>query len=186
MKKLLLATFAVLVGTLSQAQSLNSRKDTEESLSIRTNYLVEGQQLGVSLDYVLNKATNEEIWGLSIVLYSRNVRFNVDKGSKLLIRTFSDNIIELKQIKEFYHIYQRKEYPYERANDYNTTDWLLDPYYFIETVDLEKIMNEGVKKMRFETSKGMKDLEWEKDVFGQMVLSEYNLILEKSNFEKDF
>lgn len=92
MKKLLITTLVAFVATLSYAQSLGYRNDTDASLTVGTNYTILGRQLGVSLNYGLNKSTKEEKWLLDFILYSRNERLNVDQGAKLLIRTFSGTI----------------------------------------------------------------------------------------------
>lgn len=186
MKRFLITTLLALFAILSYGQSIGYRNDTDESLTVGTNYSIRGRQLGVSLNYGLNKSTKEERWLLDFILYSRNERLRVDQGAKLLIRTFSGSVIELKQNQSCYDIKRDTEYPYKSIRDYDTTDYLVYPDYFIDGKDLQTLMKEGIQKMRFETTKGMKDLLWEKDVFGEVILSEYNLILGKSDFGADF
>lgn len=186
MKKLLITTLVAFVATLSYAQSLGYRNDTDASLTVGTNYTILGRQLGVSLNYGLNKSTKEEKWLLDFILYSRNERLNVDQGAKLLIRTFSGTVIELKQNQDCHAIKIDSDYPYSSIGNYDTIDYMVYLKYFIDGKDLQIIMKEGIQKMRFETSRGMKDLLWEKDEFGALILSEYNLILGKSDFGADF
>ena len=186
MRKLLLTTLVAFLATLSYGQSIGYRNDTDESLAVGTNYSIRGRQLGVSLNYGLNKSTKEERWLLDFILYSRNEPLRIDQGSRLLIRTFSGTVIELKQNQSCYDIKHETDYPYKSTSNYDVKDYLVYPDYFIDGKDLQALMKEGIQKMRFETTKGMKDLQWDKDVFGEVILSEYNLILGKSDFEAGF
>lgn len=184
MRKFLISTLFVFLSTISFAQTLGYRNDTAERLLVGTNYIIRGQQLGVSLEYSLNKITKDEHWNLSFILYSRDELLTIDKDSKLLIRTFSGSVIELTQKNDIYSIKHDMKYPY--SSDWSVVDYLVYPDYTVSAEGLQKLMKEGIKKMRFETTKGMIDLEWDKDYFGADILSEYNLILDKSDFSDSF
>lgn len=186
MRKFLLTTCAIFIATFSFGQTLGYRNDSEESLIVGTNYSIRGRQLGISLNYGLNKVTKEERWLLDFILYSRNEPLNIDQGAKLLIRTFSGSVIELKQNQNCYNIKRETDYPYKSSGNYDIKDYLVYPHFFIDGNDLNTLMKEGIQKMRFETTKGIKDIQWDNDIYGDIIKSEYNLILGKSDFGADF
>lgn len=169
MKRLIITSILACIACVCYGQSLGYRKDNARCLAMGTDYSAAGRQLGVSLNYCLDKATNEELWRLDYILSSQDEPLKIDRGAKLLIRTFSGTVVEMKQNRTCYELRLEKTY---REKDY-----LVYPEYYIDGGDLLVIMNEGIQKMRFETTKGMKDLQWEDDVYGRLIRSEYNLIL---------
>lgn len=186
MRKLIITVLAALSTTLSYGQTIGYRNESNNSLTIGTNYSVMGRELGVSLNYYLNKSTKEERWLLCFILYSRNEPLSIDQGAELLIRTFSGTVIELKQNDNCYDIKRERDYPYQASGNYNVIDYLVYPGYFIDGKSVQILMKEGIQKMRFETTKGIRDLKWNKDVYGGIITSEYNLVLGKSDFGADF
>ena len=186
MRKVLITVIAALITTITYGQSLGYRNDTKDKLHVGTNYTVFKGELGISLNYTVLKATNEKEWMISVVLYSRKERLGIDQGAKLLIRTFKGTVVELKQLNDCYNIKVETEYPYKSLRDYETVDYLIYPDYLITEDNLQIIMNEGIKKMRFEITKGLKDLVWDNDVYGKVLISEFNLINGKTDFDSGF
>lgn len=187
MKKIVVAFALFLLGAVSlNAQSLAYREDTEESLSIGTNYIAEDKyRLGVSLSYFVNKKSNQEVWSLNFSIYTRNVQLDVDKDARLLIRTFGDKIVELTQYNES----PKRDYQslgYNQYKNMSEYDYQVYPSYLISLADLKILMSEGLKKMRFETMRGMLDINCERDVFGVDIWAEYNLIIGKTDFGEGF
>lgn len=187
MKKIFVAFALFLLGVVSlNAQSLAYREDTGESLSIGTNYTTEDKyRLGVALNHFVNKKSNQEVWALGFLIYTRNIQLTVDENARLLIRTFGDNIVELTQYIES----PKQDYQslgYNRYTNMSEYDYQVYPSYSISLADLKILMSEGIKKLRFETTRGMLDIDCERDVFGVDIWSEYNLIIGKTDFGEGF
>lgn len=183
MKKIIIALLGLLLCVVAYSQSIAVREDADDHLIVGTNYRIAPRMMGALLACYFNKLEKSEGWMLGILLYSDR-EFDVDFKAKVLIKTFKDNVIEL--INESSSIQHDRDYPYAKSHNYDIVDYQCYINYKISTDDLKILMSEGIKKMRFETTRGFKDIQWEEDVFGKILSSEYNLVLKEHNFESGF
>ncbi len=179
MRRIILV-LSVLLSLPAFSQSIGFRKDTDESLKIGTNYMLQGHQLGVALVNEVNKQSKEETWQIDLIVYG-STAFKIDRGARLLIKTFSGTVVVTEQLIDCYNIKSEIEYPATGVTRYSVY-----PIYQISNEDLQVIMKEGIQKLRFETTRGIYDATCDKDYYGEIVRKEYNLIKGKSDFEAGF
>ena len=172
------------------SQSLSYRDDNESSLLVGTNYGLEGKEtlvprrrIGVAVAYQLDKKSGEEYYWLDFYLRTLNQNFTIDMNSNLLIKTFQDNIIILQETGKEIDKSREKLNPNSTSEFYY---YILKPSYKISKEDLQKIMDEGIKKTWFMTTLGYFDFKFEQNTLGQIITEEYNLIHGKSDFSSDF
>ena len=184
MKKLFFLVTTLLMAYSSFGQSIGYRTESNGILNVGTNYLIRNHEVGIALNYAKFLNTSEERWKLSMIYIWAGTEYNFDKDSKLLIKTFSDKVIELSQKIDCQSVKRERECPI--SGDYSYFYIWRYPDYDITSDDLHTIMNDGIKKMRFETTRGMRDVLFEKDIWGNLIKSEYDLILGKSDFSSGF
>lgn len=165
------------------AQNLAYRTDTDMELSAATDYYRSSGSIGTSLSYHLNKASQEESFTLGLWVLSDDLEFFIDLGSKALIRTTKGHIIELQQITS--SLRKGSKYLGYYGNQAHTRHYIY-PDYLISREELEMLMEEGILKIRLETTVGMKDYLYKTEVLGKTLQAEYNLIFNVSDFDTDF
>lgn len=183
MKKLILFCLCFVILTPVFAQEIAFRTDNDNVFSIGANYMIEKGNVAVGLTYMIDKNTEEETYQIAMATISYELAFSFDKGAKALIRTFAGNIIELSQIKNCHDIGRESKRAYSGSSTYY---YYCYPYFEVSHDDLKTMMQEGIQKIRFETTIGMIDYSYEKDELGKLLKKEYDLILSKSKFDTDF
>lgn len=185
MKKIVVLLFLCAMYSPLFAQSIGFRDDNERTLAVGTNYLITrlfgGYSSGVALAIYTDKATNERMFDIGIYFETYGKTF-CQEHSRAVIKTFSGSIVTLEQRLDTYKVENTRE----RVGDYQSTTFSLKPQYFIQERDLITLMDEGIQFLRVETLKGFKDFTYKSDVLGGFLKSEYNLILEKKDFESNF
>lgn len=192
MKKTILLCVSILLALPVSSQTLAYRKDTDLLLSIATNYVYEGKpafliqfepRTAVSIMYVLRKDNGEERFRLLFRLQTYELEFSFDENAGLYIKTFQDNLITLHQVHSCEDVNRSHKRVSDRSDYFY---YFVDPSYDISKEDLQKIMTEGIKKISFMTTRSYHTLEFENDTLGKIILAEYELIMGKSDFSKDF
>ena len=178
----------LLLGALSSslfAQSISFRNDNEKTLAVGTNFMITrsfgSYSTGVALAMYTDKVTKERSFDMGIYFETYGQTF-CQEHSRAVLKTFSGTIVTLVQRLDAYKVQGSRE----RVGDYKSTTFSLKPQYLIQENDLNTLMNEGIQILRIETSKGFKDFTYKSDVLGGYLKSEYNLILEKRDFESNF
>lgn len=194
MKKTILLCASILLALPMFSQTLAYRKDTDLFLSIATNYCFEGKpaiwiqfepRTAVALLYTLRKDNGEEKFCLSFRLQTYEQEFSFDENAGLYIKTFQDNLITLHQVHFCEDVNKSKSH--KKVSDRSDSFYyFVDPSYNISKEDLQKIMTEGIKKISFMTTRSYHTLEFENDTLGKIILTEYELVMGKSDFSKDF
>lgn len=183
MKRTLILLLSIALATPLFAQKIGIREENEDLLHIATNYELPKGEIAIALEYLNNKKNNDESFFLHLYLVSYNLPFTLDKGAKALIRTFKGNIIELEQLMSVYDIKRDRQ---SASSQYSNYYYYVFPKFGISRDNTELIMNEGIAKIRFETTIGMKDYTYESDVLGKMLHAEYDLIFKKTDFSAGF
>ena len=183
MKKLILFCLSMIILTPAFAQEIAFRTDNDNVFSIGANYMIGKGNVAVGLSYMLDKISEERTFQIPMVTISYELAFSFDKGAKALIRTFSGSIIELSQMKSCYDIGRDLKSAYSGSTSYY---YYCYPYFEVSHNDLLIMMQEGIQKIRFETTIGMKDYSYEKDELGGLLRKEYDLIFSKTKFDTDF
>lgn len=168
------------------SQTIQKREEKDGYLTLMTGYMktraLSLDYVGVSLATVTNQSAdnNEEKIIMLVFFYETDKTFT-QEGSKAIIKTFTGDIVTLKQKTQDSHvIYNRKR-----------IDEVLDRYliyvnYFITEKELNKIINEGIQVIRIEALTGLKDYVFKDDALGRFIKSEYALIMQKQDFGMDF
>lgn len=183
MKRTLILLLSIALATPLFAQKIGIREENEELLHIATNYELPKGDIAIALEYLHNKLNNEDSYYLHLYLVSYELPFSFDKGAKALIRTSKGSIIELEQLTNCYDI--KREHQLSSAR-YSTYYYYVFPKYGISRDDMELIINEGIAKIRFETTIGMRDYTYDSDALGKMLKAEFDLIFKKTDFSADF
>lgn len=165
------------------AQNLARRTENDITLQAATDYWRKAGSIGVALTYELNKPVKEETFLLSLWVISKDLKFAIDKKSKMLIRTTRGQIIELEQTTESPE--QQSKY-LGLSGGVSHYYYYVYPDYLITRQDLETIMKDGVSKIRLETTVGMMDYPYSVEIVGEMLTAEYGLIFNNKNFDTDF
>lgn len=155
------------------------RTDNEHEYSIGVRPDAVGD-MGVALEYHKDKESGFDIWGLVFNVVSRK-KFSFDEGSFLLIRTNSDTIIELRETVACYKIKTDSH-----ASSHIYTLFMAQPRYSIDEKQLNIIISEGVKKLRFDSTTGYIDYVYEKDEIGSLLNKQKGIILKEMSFNRDF
>lgn len=180
MKKAFFLILFIAFSVTGFAQKIGYKTDNDEELSMGTNYHIENN-LGTALEYHSNKASKTEAWGLAFIVIDNQKRISFDKGSKLLIRTFKDTVVQLDEYLEF------RDVPRESKKISSMrTRYTAAPRYMIDPSDLNFLISEGIKKMRFDSTTGYIDLEYDKDVQGAILAKQKSIILEESSFTRGY
>lgn len=184
MKKVLFLLFAFLLSYPSFGQAIAVREENEKVLLVGTNYMSD-YTTGVSLMVLSNKETGEKIYelGLYFDLYGRTL---CQKGSKAIFKTFNGTIITLRQITETGDVISRRKLVNSSRINEELDRYRLQTDYRITEDDLQTLMHEGIQLMRIETLIGLKDYTYRKDALGGFLSAEYDLILDKKDFESNF
>lgn len=195
MKKPFVLTLVLFIFFPSFAQSLAYRHDKDSYLQMATDYKFDStpslfsmihkikQRTGVSLVYHLNKESGKESFILDFLLQTYKYEFSFDKNSNVYIKTFQDNLIILQQREPFHSIKTKRELIDDDPNMFLCSVY---PSYFISKEDLKTIMEEGIKKMSFMTTREYYTISFEEDSLGKIIKDEYNLLLGKSDFTEGF
>jgi len=184
MKRIVLILLLMTLGISSlKAQNLAYRNDDILVFSAGTDYLRESGSIGVAVEYEKEKATRNEKATIRLWVLSDNLKFGINQGAKALIRTFSGTVIELIQ-KVDWPRQDSKYLGHLRGKAQNR--YYVYPDYPISMQDLLTLVNEGVQKVRLETSIGMKDYYYDTDVIGSTLKKEMDLILNKIDLDSDF
>lgn len=183
-KIVLLLLFGVLSSPLF-AQGIGFRDDDGTTLSIGTNYRITRSSgdysTGVSLAVGINRLTNIQTFLMGIYFETCGKMF-CQKHSRAVLKTFSGSIVTVEQCIDSYKVQENRE----AVGGYDSNIFSLTPCYIIQESDLNTLMNEGIKVLRIETSKGLMDFTYKSDVLGAYLKSEYKLLLEKRDFESNF
>lgn len=172
---LLLLITSCLVSLTGYSQKLGFKTDNAERIYMGTNYAVE-RNIGIATEFSLDKKTKEEQWGIAMIV-PHNIRdFSFDKGSALLVRTFSGSVVQLVQYLDRYEL--KTEARFRTHTAY--------PRYLVKTPDLDTIIKEGVKKMRFDSTAGFIDFEFPEDYMGAILAKQRSIIIEESNLGRSF
>lgn len=194
MKKVLLLSLIMLLPTLLRAQAA-----MEEIGNFRLIYATEanttmyqlsykgfkgevggsdgefGGRVSPNYSYVVEKTKKGTIkyWKLGFTgRCLRESNFTMNKGGKILIKLFDNSVITLiansVDIKE----------------DYEYGTWFL-PSARLSDVNLKKITNIGVKKVRFETFPKVFDVIYENDIIGKFLKEAAPILKEKANGKTD-
>lgn len=180
MKNVFLLLLSLLVVSPTFAQKLGYKTDNDKELAIGTNYTIDND-LGIAVEFHRNKETNQSVWGVAFIVMDSHRAFSFDKGSRLLIRTFKGNTIELvqyldvKRIETDYKVYSTVK-----------TEYYARPRYHLSLSDLDKITEEGVKKLRFDSTAGFIDISYETDHVGAIIGTKRGIIQEESVFGHGF
>ena len=192
MKKLFLSVLSLLLIVPLYSQTLAYRHDEDSYVQVATNYYYEGKgaflidvnpRTAVSLFYHLQKDNGEEIFNLDFLLKTYHLEFSFDKNAKVYIKTFQDKLITLHQKYTNEEIRKDREQVSDHSDSFY---YYVYPSYFISKDDLQTIMNEGIKKMSFMTTRGYHVLSFENDTLGKIITDEYNILLGKSDFTEGF
>ena len=175
-------------------QTLGYRDKVDSYVRVGTNYEYEGKggllvdfepRTAVALEYILHKDTGKELFMLDFLLKTFELEFSIDKNAYLYIKTFQDNVITLRQAfarpelrKDVERVTKRSESQYHYYYIY--------PGYNISKEELQTLMNEGIKKLSFMTTRGYHVLNYEKDTIGAILVKEHELILGKTDFSEGF
>lgn len=180
MKKILL-TIALLSVSLSMfSQKLGYKKDNDTEFSIGVNYAFV-EHLGIGMSFLLNKETGEKNWGISIIVPNQYSDFSFDRNSLLLIKTFSGSIIELHELMEYNQV-ERDIYHITPSIAIHRSS----PLYLLAIEDLNKIISEGVEKLRFDSTIGFIDFSYTEDKLGPLFKKQKDIIIEESNFYRSY
>lgn len=174
---LLLLITGCLVSVTGYSQKLGFKTDNAEKIYMGTNYAIE-KNIGIATEYSLNKKTKEEQWGVLMVVPHITMDFSFDKWSVLLIRTFSGSVVQLVQYLD------RDEV--ERKTETRIRIHTVYPRYFVKADDLDTIIKEGVKQMRFDSTAGFIDFEFSEDFMGAILGKQRSIIMEESNLGRTF
>lgn len=131
----------------------------------------------VSPDYsFVEEKTNKGIqryWKLGFTgRCSREIGFTMNKGSKILIRLFDNSVITLIT----------NHVGMEESSGRGM--WFL-PSAKLSTTNYNKIVQHGIKKLRFETYPKVFDVEYDKDEIGVFLKEATSILKEKINSKTD-
>lgn len=183
--------FLLLLSCPLFSQSLATKEEEDGCLTLITNFIYDktgllslGSNLnGVSLCYRVDINGGNETFALRFGIETISSEFSFDKNANLYLKTFSDKVVILQQLLSC------EEVPKDNAQEYNH----VYPMYTIAKDDLVSIMNEGIKKMLFMTTKGYYPCNYGKDIVGENIRKEYEFLLNiankkinKESFDKDF
>lgn len=183
MKKLvILFTLFLSITWVSSAQDsrIGFREETAERLAIGTNYqmvnMADNKQLGPSVSYYWNKKTGKKDFYLGFWMRMKyENRYTMDKNAKVLIKTKSGNVVTLTN----------KEDRVRRESDSNNYYSVMANLLISES-NLKKLIDEGIEKVRFETTRGFVDYYSKNDALAATISRAYQLVLGKSDFGADF
>lgn len=102
----------------------------------------------------------------------RESNFTMKKGGKIMLRLFDDSVITLVA----QHVDIKEDY------EYGT--WFLPSAKLSETI-FNRIIKNGVKKVRFETYPKVFDVNYEKDIIGVFLKDASQVLKEKINDKTD-
>lgn len=183
MKKRLLIILFSLFCVSSFAQTISFRDDRKDVFAAGTDYLITNfygkYDSGVSLTVYIPKQAGEK--KCIIGIYSEGNKTETQENSRAVFKSFSGNIITLKQSNE-----SGVQNAILQLGNYQSNTWALKVHYDISEEDLNTLMNEGVAVLRIETLAGIREYIYDKDYLGGFLRSELDLINEKKSFENDF
>lgn len=189
-KRLLSFTIISLLAFPMLAQSLGYREEDDNSIKMGTNYYLEekglfsvGPQIGVALEYVLNKETGEEVYSLDFLIETFEREFSIDKNANLYIKTVKGNVITLHHLQTNTEVKKESTRVGDRSN---SSYYRIYPHYLISNEDLQTLMNEGVQKLSFMTTAGYFTHNYTKETIGAILVKEYELLHGKTNFDEGF
>lgn len=187
---LLLAIFIIISQiAFCQTAKISSREENDEMLTIGTCYTMvkmdNQQELGPSVCYRYDKRNGLKTFYLCFWIrtyeYNRISKFGIDKGAKVIIKTRKGSVITA--VNRF------KDYNYSTDGELHSGGQIykLLTAYEIEKADLDTIVQEGITKVRFETTCGFRDYYSEKsNALGELIASQCDLIQGKENFSEGF
>ena len=176
MKKVIIFILTIFTSASLFAQSLAFRKESNGRYVAGTNYMLSSMSFskstGVALTVYSNQISEEREYNMGIYFETSGPAY-CQQGSKAIIKTFANSIITL------------------HANDYEHADNEGAKYYYrihyaITEDDLQRLINEGIQLIRIETSIGLIDNVFKKDILGKYLKKENEMILEKRDFSSDF
>lgn len=192
MKRILSFVIFFLLAFPLFAQTLAYRDEDDSHVQVGTNYYYEGKggllidfdpRTAVALEYVLHKDSGEEIYSLDFLLKTYELKFSIDKNANVYIKTFQDNVITLHHSQTCIEVKQDSKRVSDRSDSHY---YYIYPKYIISKEDLQTLMNEGIKKLSFMTTRGYHVLNYEKDTIGTILVKENELLLGKTNFSEGF
>lgn len=165
------------------SQTIQLREEKDGYLTLMTSYMrarVKSlEYVGISLTTATNLSTNEKI--ILLGFYYDVDKTYTQKGSRAIIKTYTDDIITLIQNTEDSRVVIDRK----RVDDMTDT-YRIFVNYFISEKELNKIINEGIQVIRIEALSGLKDYVFKEDALGGFLKSEYALIMQKQDFGLDF
>ena len=158
MKKNLLL-IAVIIGFTLAANAQKVEVDKVESDGtrfIRTEYstiyskMFSGGAVALCCDY--NQQTNDTTFYITLLLNEPNPP-QIDKGRKLLVKLNDGDIITLENAKKIGPL------DYETRKVYKTVEHIVYPMYQVSRLNLLRMINQNVEKIRIETD-GAENLDY--------------------------
>lgn len=192
MKRIVFAALFAFLFIPLYSQTLGYRHEKDNQVQAGTNYYFEGKsaflvnfnpRTAVALEYLFDKDTENEVFSLDFLLQTYELEFSFDKNANVYIKTFQDRVITLHQTKGCGEIKKDRKRVSDRSDSFY---YYVYPEYIIPKEDLTALMNEGVKKLSFMTTRGYHTLNYDNDTIGKILAKEYDLLLGKTNFEEGF
>lgn len=180
MKRILSLLFLICFAIPAFCQKLGYKTDNETILSIGTNYSIE-DNLGIATEYHFDKKTKVENLGLAFIVTSSHKPMSFDKGSILLIKTFSGTVIQLEEYLSDIDV----DHDQKKVSTMLTL-YTAKPRYRISDSQFDTIIKEGIQKLRFDTTTGFVDYEFEHDKHGKILERQKSIIKEEADFSRGY
>ena len=166
MKKILTILAVLLIAAVSHAQKIHYRVIQGDDIIMRTDYFVlkETNQKLLEMALMYERREGMEKYSLLIGFVEKDKRITVPFGSKLKMKTSQGYVIDAIQeaediIKEYSPETGRSTIPTSR-HGYVSVGYLIISKYAISHEDLLKLANEGLSKIRIQTSHDNIDCEY--------------------------
>lgn len=183
MKRILLFAFLITIAFPSYSQSIAYREEKDGIVTTATSRMTtrafSHERIGIALYIASDQTTNVKSVLLDF-LYELDKTYT-QKGSRAIIKTFTGDIIKLVQNTNDDTVSK-----YREQSDETLDLYFINVQYLTDEKTLNKLINEGIQKIRIETLTGLRDYVFKNDVLGGYLKSEHNLIIQNNDFSANF
>lgn len=180
MKRLVIVVLSLFVGLHMSAQNLVYKTDNEREYEIGVKP-EQVKNLGVALSHSLDKTTGASRWTIIFNVIGWETPFNFDKGSILLIRTCGGSVLKLYQVLDCHDVLLPSKH-----DDIVGRLYRAQPRFNISQEELDILINEGIKKLRFDSTAGFMDYAHEHDYIGTILKKQKKIIIAESDFNRGY